>query len=148
MVQEVPTKCKVCDWTHVLWRYLANKAEKIKRLQVDHIKIKTRTKEAIMSVPVYGSCRFPADTQRNNNAILTQRRFDVIMTSLLMRLLVRLTTKNRLHCLPTEDQHQAPLRKWVTNQRARFTWPTWGPTGSCRPQVGPMWDPWTLLSGY
>ena len=29
---------------------------------------------------------------------------------------------------------------------ARFTGPTWGPPGSCRPQVGPMWAPWTLLS--
>ena len=25
--------------------------------------------------------------------------------------------------------------------------PTWGPTGSCRPQMGPMLGPWTLLSG-
>ena len=25
--------------------------------------------------------------------------------------------------------------------------PTWGPPGSCRPQVGPMEAPWTLLSG-
>ena len=25
--------------------------------------------------------------------------------------------------------------------------PTWGPPGSCRPQVGPMLTPWTLLSG-
>ena len=33
------------------------------------------------------------------------------------------------------------------SQKARFTWPTWGPTGYCRPQVGPMWAPWTLLSG-
>ena len=26
-------------------------------------------------------------------------------------------------------------------------WTTWGPPGSCRPQVGPMLAPWTLLSG-
>ena len=26
--------------------------------------------------------------------------------------------------------------------------PTWGPPGSCRPQIGPMLAPWTLLSGY
>ena len=26
--------------------------------------------------------------------------------------------------------------------------PNWGPTGSCRPQMGPIWAPWTLLSGY
>ena len=25
--------------------------------------------------------------------------------------------------------------------------PTWGPPGSCRPQMGPMLTPWTLLSG-
>ena len=25
--------------------------------------------------------------------------------------------------------------------------PTWGPPGSCRPQIGPMLVPWTLLSG-
>ena len=30
---------------------------------------------------------------------------------------------------------------------ARFTWPTRGLPGSCRPQVGPMLAPWTLLSG-
>ena len=26
--------------------------------------------------------------------------------------------------------------------------PAWGPPGSCRPQMGPMLAPWTLLSGY
>ena len=31
-------------------------------------------------------------------------------------------------------------------QIARFAWPTWGPHGSCWPQVGPMLAPWTLLS--
>ena len=25
---------------------------------------------------------------------------------------------------------------------------TWGPPGSCRPQMGPMLAPWTLLSGH
>ena len=33
------------------------------------------------------------------------------------------------------------------SQVARITWPTWGPPGSCRSQVGPMLGPWTLLSG-
>ena len=32
-------------------------------------------------------------------------------------------------------------------QIARFMGPTWGPPGSCRPQMGPMLDPWTLLLG-
>ena len=26
--------------------------------------------------------------------------------------------------------------------------PTWGPPGFCRPQMGPMLAPWTLLSGF
>ena len=34
-----------------------------------------------------------------------------------------------------------------TSQIAKFMWPTWGPPGSCRPQMGPMLVPWTLLSG-
>ena len=32
-------------------------------------------------------------------------------------------------------------------QIARFMGPTWGPPGSCRPQMGPMLATWTLLSG-
>ena len=30
---------------------------------------------------------------------------------------------------------------------AKFMGPTWGPPGSCRPQMGPMLASWTLLSG-
>ena len=32
-------------------------------------------------------------------------------------------------------------------QVAKFMGPKWGPPGSCRPQMGPMLAPWTLLSG-
>ena len=32
-------------------------------------------------------------------------------------------------------------------QIAKFMGPTWGPPGSCRPQMGPMLAPRTLLSG-
>ena len=35
----------------------------------------------------------------------------------------------------------------VYTQIAKFMGPTWGPPGSCRPQIGPMSAPWTLLSG-
>ena len=35
----------------------------------------------------------------------------------------------------------------ILTQITRFTGPTWGPPGSCRPQVGPMLTPWTMLSG-
>ena len=30
---------------------------------------------------------------------------------------------------------------------SKFMGPTWGPPGSCRPLMGPMLAPWTLLSG-
>ena len=33
-------------------------------------------------------------------------------------------------------------------QRAKFMGPTWGPSGSCWPQMGSMLAPWTLLSGH
>ena len=36
---------------------------------------------------------------------------------------------------------------WKNPQIAKFMGPTWGPPGSCRPQMGPMLAPWTLLSG-
>ena len=40
-----------------------------------------------------------------------------------------------------------PLFALRTSQIAKFMGPTWGPPGSCRPQMGPMLAPWTLLSG-
>ena len=36
---------------------------------------------------------------------------------------------------------------FTVSQIARFMGPTWGPSGSCRTQMGPMLAPWTLLSG-
>ena len=36
----------------------------------------------------------------------------------------------------------------ISTKTARFMGPTWGPPGSCRPQIGPILAPWTLLSGY
>ena len=38
-------------------------------------------------------------------------------------------------------------KPWIWSQIARFMGPTWGPPGSCRPQIYPMLTPWTLLSG-
>ena len=37
--------------------------------------------------------------------------------------------------------------EFVWSQIARFMGPTWGPPGSCRPQMDPTLVPWTLLSG-
>ena len=39
------------------------------------------------------------------------------------------------------------LQFWPRTQIAKFVGPTWAPPGSCRPQMGPMLAPWTLLSG-
>ena len=36
----------------------------------------------------------------------------------------------------------------ICSQRAKFMGPTWGPPGSCRPQMGPMLAQWTLLSEF
>ena len=38
--------------------------------------------------------------------------------------------------------------QYSTAQIAKFMGPIWGPSGSCRPQMGPMLAPWTLLSGW
>ena len=43
---------------------------------------------------------------------------------------------NSLHCLLNN-----------VTQIAKYAGPTCGPPGSCRPQMGPMLAPWTLLSG-
>ena len=36
----------------------------------------------------------------------------------------------------------------TTSQIEKFMRPTWRPSESCRPQMGPMLAPWSLLSGY
>ena len=41
---------------------------------------------------------------------------------------------------------QCGILLYKSNQIAKFVGPTWGPSGSCRPQMGPMLAPWTLLS--
>ena len=39
------------------------------------------------------------------------------------------------------------ISNWRKKQIVKFMGPTWGPPGSCRPQMGPILAPWTLLSG-
>ena len=56
-----------------------------------------------------------------------------------------------------ESPHSWPKESWfpldhiwfyiLPSQRPMFIWPTWGPPRSHRPQVGPMYAPWALLSG-
>ena len=42
---------------------------------------------------------------------------------------------------------QGDLGRYGWSQIAKLMGPTWDPLGSCRPQMGPMLAPWTLLSG-
>ena len=48
----------------------------------------------------------------------------------------------------TTPLHVSVMGHNKATQIAKFMGPTWGPPGSCRPQMGPMLTPWTLLSGY
>ena len=53
-------------------------------------------------------------------------------------------------CWPHEPCYQGThaLPLFGCNPRQQiFIGPTWGPLGSCRPQMGPMLAPWALLSG-
>ena len=43
-------------------------------------------------------------------------------------------------------RNQAPVWGGEGPQITKFMGPTWGPPGSCRPQMGPMLAPWTMLS--
>ena len=47
------------------------------------------------------------------------------------------------------DSHFNVNNSWdivAVSQTTKFMGPTWGPSGSCRPQMDPMMAPWTLLS--
>ena len=49
---------------------------------------------------------------------------------------------------PWWPDSECPYCDWIkVSPIARFMGPTWGPFGADRTQVGPMLDPWTLLSG-
>ena len=50
------------------------------------------------------------------------------------------------YSLKRTDKYRGLL--WIDTQIAKFMGPTRGPPGSCRPQMGPMAVPWTLLSGH
>ena len=60
--------------------------------------------------------------------------------------MLRYTWNDSLSVL-TPESHLKTNTHHKTTQIARFVGPTWGPPGSCRPQMGPMLAPWTLLLG-
>ena len=55
------------------------------------------------------------------------------------------TTRSNLNCTLHTELVGIIVRELT--QIAKFMGPIWGPPGSCRPQMGPMLVPWTLLSG-
>ena len=60
--------------------------------------------------------------------------------SMLLTLIRNVVLSVAKQCWSEKTQH-------IMTQIARFMWPTWGPPGSCRPQVGRILVRWTLLSG-
>ena len=50
-------------------------------------------------------------------------------------------------CAIASVRHATDTDKQIPRSIAKFMGPTWGPPGSCRPQMGPMLATWTLLSG-
>ena len=56
------------------------------------------------------------------------------------------TAQLTAHNLPLVILKYTLISSKIT-QIAKFLGPTWGPPGSCRPQMGPMLATWTLLSG-
>ena len=59
-----------------------------------------------------------------------------------------LYTLSTLYCHILWTQSQQTFSYHEHTHIAMFMGPTWGPPGSCSPQMGPMLAPWTLLSGY
>ena len=45
----------------------------------------------------------------------------------------------------TRQEFESKRTVTISAQIAKFMGPTWGPPGSCRPQMGPMLASWTLL---
>ena len=56
-----------------------------------------------------------------------------------------ITTNQIWHWVWFRDQHVRHGAGISRSQITKFMGPTWGPPGSCRPQIGPMLAPWTLL---
>ena len=63
-----------------------------------------------------------------------------------MNLVIRGIALEEINSEVFEAIFKKALTRMIT-QIAKFMGPIWGPPGSCRPQMGPMFAPWTLLSG-
>ena len=68
--------------------------------------------------------------------------YDVTVTIMMGSKSAKGLNKGHLRFKLTRTQSTTRLTSLI----ARFMRQTWGPPGSCRPQMGPMLAPWTLLS--
>ena len=77
-----------------------------------------------------------------NIILVCDANFILFISFALIRLLNHIYIYNRYVAYKFKFVHVCPDRI------AKFMGPTWGPPGSCRPQMGPMLAPWNLLSGW
>ena len=56
---------------------------------------------------------------------------------------------DRRHCITPCPVRDVGVTQFIPimSQIAKFMGPTWGPPGSCRPQMGPMLAQWSMISG-
>ena len=59
----------------------------------------------------------------------------------------QLDLEKTAHISPVRARYGCRFKFSDLSQIAKFMGPTWGPSGSCRPQMGPMLVPGTLLLG-
>ena len=79
----------------------------------------------------------------------TGTRYIMWMLERIIPLPVQTEYTNNRHDTISGNHAHIPAMPLVfrLSQIAKCMGPTWGPSGSCRPQMGPMSAPWTLLSG-
>ena len=70
-------------------------------------------------------------------------KLDLLQSCVLQYVTYKLTT-TKLKC---SSEFESTKKRPIPSQIAKLMGPTWDPPGSCRPQMGPMLAPWTLLSG-
>ena len=84
------------------------------------------------------------ETSPNNSLEVSQFQFKTInMSCYIVLVMVNSWATCARPCLFTPIQYLLSIGSLI----AKFMGPTWGPPGPCRPQMGPMLAPWTLLSG-
>ena len=78
------------------------------------------------------------------------QKYHIALAVICLIMLLKYSSSHRGPCIWAAAMIQAISSQWIINifitQIARFTGPTWGPSGADRTQVGPRLVPWTLLS--